>query len=232
VSVIERQQIADVMKEQELHSSGMLESQSAIQIGRILAVSTIITGEVHKFNDNYVINAKVVDVETGQIRVSYTEKCRGFSEIPDASSALSEKILQSGLFGKEDHKNNRRNTSWWSYTWRATLFPGLGHFYGGNYIRGSAYTLLILGATANYMARNDQVQMEPTSEERRIERGKAVAIAIFLYVFSIVDAGLYAGTDDWFLYASSQEKVTIDRTQIRSQTQRPDGIEVGFSTRF
>ena len=65
--VIEREDIDLLLTEIELQQSGCTTDQCLIEIGQILGVDIIITGSINKLGTIYSANAKMIDVESGQI---------------------------------------------------------------------------------------------------------------------------------------------------------------------
>lgn len=64
--VVEREKLETVLKELELQSSGITQVEKARQIGQILNTQQIILGSVGKLGSMFILQARLVDVETGQ----------------------------------------------------------------------------------------------------------------------------------------------------------------------
>jgi TolB-like protein len=64
--VVEREQIKKVLQEQNFGSSDMADQSKAIVIGKILNVELILIGSVAKLGNEYKINARIVNVQTGE----------------------------------------------------------------------------------------------------------------------------------------------------------------------
>ena len=207
--IIEREDLREILKEKALQRSGITESEYAARIGRVLSVSKIVLGEIYRVQGTYMIAARLVDVQTGKIELSASESANGFSAFPEATASLSAQIV--GSYGQRQPLPATGNAAdRWSYTWRAMVFPGYGHFYGRNNLRGGIYSLLFVSALANYTVKNDEVHRDPNASEddltgRKIERGRAVVLLGFVYALNILDAALYAGTNDWFFVHVSRD---------------------------
>jgi len=65
--VIERQLLSKVLKEHSLNMSGIIDQNSAIEIGKILGVDAIATGSLTDFGNSIKINARLINTETGKI---------------------------------------------------------------------------------------------------------------------------------------------------------------------
>jgi TolB-like protein len=66
-SVVERQLLNKVIREQQLSVSGMVDPGSAREIGRILGVDAIVSGTVTDLGDKLKINARIISTESGEI---------------------------------------------------------------------------------------------------------------------------------------------------------------------
>lgn len=67
VTLVDRQSMDAVLKEQAFQKSGCTDDSCAVQIGRLLAANKILTGEIIKAGGTMVINARIVDVEKGHV---------------------------------------------------------------------------------------------------------------------------------------------------------------------
>jgi len=67
-NVLEREKIKEILAEQNLQQSELAEgSGDNVQIGKILGVKEIITGDIGKVEDVYTINVRRISVETSEI---------------------------------------------------------------------------------------------------------------------------------------------------------------------
>lgn len=66
-SVIERRNLDLLMEEYKLNLSGFTDATTAPEIGKIQGIELILVGSVSGAGDRYIITARLVDVETGQI---------------------------------------------------------------------------------------------------------------------------------------------------------------------
>ncbi len=67
VKILEREAINAVIEEQNFSLSGMVDEDSQIEIGRMLAADYIVLGKVIDMASAFLISARVVDVETGEV---------------------------------------------------------------------------------------------------------------------------------------------------------------------
>jgi TolB-like protein len=65
--VIERQLLNQVIKEQKLTLSGIVDPASAKQLGRLLGVDAIVSGSITDLGKTLRVNARLISTETGEI---------------------------------------------------------------------------------------------------------------------------------------------------------------------
>ena len=95
-SVVERRDLEKVVKEYELSQSGLSESSSAVEVGKLLNATKIIMGSVTKYSTkyiDYVILVKVVSVVTGEIIFSKTFEIRKNESIKTVVDKISKELL-------------------------------------------------------------------------------------------------------------------------------------------
>jgi Mg-chelatase subunit ChlD/TolB-like protein len=67
VQVVERDRLDMVLKEQEYALSDLMDTEKAIQVGKLLTVHHILTGSVIEMPNSVVIFGRIINVETGEI---------------------------------------------------------------------------------------------------------------------------------------------------------------------
>lgn len=65
--IVERQQLNDLIREQDLSLSGRIDDSQAIEVGKMLGVQYVFLGQVASIVDNLRIDIRAVDVETSEI---------------------------------------------------------------------------------------------------------------------------------------------------------------------
>ncbi len=69
-TLIERQQLEKILEEQKLGLSGLIDADSAKQVGQLLGAEAIVMGSVSEIGQYYSINSRVVDVESAEVLAS------------------------------------------------------------------------------------------------------------------------------------------------------------------
>jgi TolB-like protein len=67
MQVIERQQLNEMLREQDLALSGRVDESSAIEIGKLLGAQYVLTGQATDIVGNLRMDIRAVDVETSEI---------------------------------------------------------------------------------------------------------------------------------------------------------------------
>lgn len=93
--VIERRLIKKIVEEQKFGASGMIDSTSAVRLGKVLGVGTVVAGTVMKLDDYVEINARLLNVETGSIITAEKIKSSKTKELSDMVSQITDKLIQA-----------------------------------------------------------------------------------------------------------------------------------------
>ena len=75
-TVLERQAMQDILKEQGFQQTGCVSDQCMVEMGQLLGVSRIVSGTVGKLGQLFTINIRMVDVATGRITYSTSVDCK------------------------------------------------------------------------------------------------------------------------------------------------------------
>lgn len=94
IRVIERSQIENVLKQQMLSASGYCdEPECQVKLGKLLNAQKIISGDIAKLGEKFILTVRVVDVETGATEGTQKESCKGGEEcLEDAAMVVSKRL--------------------------------------------------------------------------------------------------------------------------------------------
>jgi len=67
LAVYERTYINELLQEADLGLSGLISEESAVEVGNMVGVDSMVVGSTRNVDDRLVVNTRVVDVETGLI---------------------------------------------------------------------------------------------------------------------------------------------------------------------
>ncbi|MBN1898548.1 MAG: hypothetical protein JW827_07195 [Spirochaetes bacterium] len=98
--VIERNQMDQVLKEQEFQYSGCTDTECAVQIGKLLSANKVLVGTVNKLGKAFIINARIVNVEKGTMEFGESAKVQSESEL-DVGCKIFANKLASMITGEE-----------------------------------------------------------------------------------------------------------------------------------
>jgi formylglycine-generating enzyme required for sulfatase activity len=73
--LVEREKLTRILKELELQRTGLTQIDKAREIGRILNAEKLVLGSVGKLGSMYVVQARLVDVETGKTDLAKKVTC-------------------------------------------------------------------------------------------------------------------------------------------------------------
>ncbi len=92
-TVIERGMVEQVLKEQELQLTGTVDPETAVEIGKLIGAEFVIIGSIVKTGTVYTINARLIDVETGVVKVGQNIQGQGEETIPDMVKELTRQMI-------------------------------------------------------------------------------------------------------------------------------------------
>ncbi|MBD3308294.1 hypothetical protein GF339_17790 [candidate division KSB3 bacterium] len=94
-TVIERGMIEQVLKEQELQLTGTVDSETAVEIGKLVGAKFVVIGSIVKTGKVYTINSRLIDVETGIVKIGENIQGHGEDEIPEMVHKLSLQMIRN-----------------------------------------------------------------------------------------------------------------------------------------
>lgn len=75
LQLVERSQINKIMKEQNLQKSASFDKNTSVKIGKLLGVNFLLIGDIYILDNSLVINARLTDASSGDIK--FSEKQEG-----------------------------------------------------------------------------------------------------------------------------------------------------------
>jgi len=88
-TVIERGILRQLLDEQALQSSGTVDSETAVKIGKLIGANLVVAGSIIKTGDIYTINSRFIEVETGIVRTGKNIRGQGENQISDMVHQLA-----------------------------------------------------------------------------------------------------------------------------------------------
>jgi hypothetical protein len=91
---VERRLLQKILSEQKLVMTGVVDENSATQLGKLLGVKVIISGSVMKFQNIMEVNARIIDVESASIITAERVKSTTAIRLEDLVVQMAEKIIK------------------------------------------------------------------------------------------------------------------------------------------
>jgi len=98
--IVERARLQDALKEMELGLAGIIDEQSAVELGRAVGANAILLGSFASIGQKIRINARLIDVKTSRIIKAEVVQGNVSSEIFQLMDQLAISMEQQ-LIGKE-----------------------------------------------------------------------------------------------------------------------------------
>src|SRR6185369_2737177 len=92
--IIERRLLQQILEEQKIGSSGLIDPRSASQLGRLLGVKTVVSGTVQNYDRTFELNTRLIDVETGSIIVAESVRASSTSSLNSLVNQVADKIIR------------------------------------------------------------------------------------------------------------------------------------------
>jgi len=99
--VIERSEMESVLKEQNLQLTGCTDTECAVQLGKILSARKMLIGTIGRLGTKYIINARIVDVERGEMEFGDSAKAASEGDLD-----MAVKVFAKKLAGRINTKNS------------------------------------------------------------------------------------------------------------------------------
>lgn len=183
---VERSRLSSVVDELQRTEKGHISPEGAASVGKLLGANQVVLGSIATAGATYVLTARLVDAETGQVLAASDQN------VPrEGLIALSEDLVEVKTPG--------------GAALRSTAVPGWGQIYNGDTARGVSYLVLFGGlaataATSAFLgasAEDEYTTNKPDTVDRRKDANAhydRVNYALIgggaVWVASIVDAWL------------------------------------------
>lgn len=93
--VVERALLEKIIAEHKLSLSGIIDEQTASEMGKLLGVKVIISGSVMKLHNVLEVNARIIDVETGSIIAAENVRSEASLGLQAMIPQMAEKIARN-----------------------------------------------------------------------------------------------------------------------------------------
>lgn len=110
--IFERKRLDAIIKEDELMLSDLMLPEAAQKLGKLVPIDALFSGTYTKLKSYVDINARLLDVSTGEIIVSFSERVKMTRNLKslfadDAESGDSPNVVPAVITGKEESNKNQ-----------------------------------------------------------------------------------------------------------------------------
>ena len=95
-TMVTRENMEQILKEQKFQLSGCTSKECIVEVGQLLGVRKMFAGSVGKAGATYVINIRLIDVQSGKIEKAVSEEC---AECKEDALLVSIKNITNKLTG-------------------------------------------------------------------------------------------------------------------------------------
>ncbi|MFH0947757.1 MAG: FlgO family outer membrane protein [Elusimicrobiota bacterium] len=108
--VVERNFLMKLLEEQKLQSSGIVDSETATNIGKLSGAEKLVAGSVSKAGKTLTINIRFIDVKTGSVEKAESLTCADENEIPQMANDIV-KLLEGETIIREKYQKKEESAS-------------------------------------------------------------------------------------------------------------------------
>ncbi len=110
VKVMDREKLSEVLREQALGLTGIMNDSTVVSVGNISGVRAMVAGKLTRSGSYYRLNARIINVETSAIVTAVSVKIPDANAITSAIPDLAARLLYA--FTEEKLKINRNTMSY------------------------------------------------------------------------------------------------------------------------
>jgi TolB-like protein len=90
--IMERNRVQEILTEQGFQKSGCVSDRCIVEIGQLIGVEQMVTGNIGSLGSKYILNVRLVDVASGRIMENASEECS--CRLEDLTSILERAALK------------------------------------------------------------------------------------------------------------------------------------------
>ncbi len=133
IAIVERGQLGAVAKQQRIALSGVVETGTAVRVGRLVGARYFVLGAVSRFGTLLVVTARLVDVQSGAVIKSFEQ----ISREGERGVTLAARNLGADMLAYFSGDSPAGGAPMEDY--RYYLYEALGYYNLGNYRRSIPY---------------------------------------------------------------------------------------------
>lgn len=249
VTVVERQQLAALLEEQELQLSGLTERADAAKAGAILNAQQIIVGSYVVISGRYELSGRVVDVQSGGVLSSAT------ASVPVDGSARASLIgfAASLISGIDGYRSSIpalaaiESAAAYDEAGQRDWAKALAALYSDDTEGASRYLLSVLsrggapnpayaeareayfdlgGGSGGQALFNQLLERQTSHNARLVEHAKALNLYRSIVRQTLNQAAGLIGPDSFALEVASEERIELG--DVSATVALPSGVGIGL----
>jgi TolB-like protein len=91
-TMVERDRISDLLEEQGLSLSGCTTTECYVKVGQLTGAEKVLVGNLSQVERSYILNVRIVDVYTGTIEFSDSEKSRSLDSLLSQTRNIAQRL--------------------------------------------------------------------------------------------------------------------------------------------
>ncbi|OQX96657.1 hypothetical protein B6I21_00275 [candidate division KSB1 bacterium 4572_119] len=103
-TVMERVQLEKVLQEQSLSQSGIIDTETAIKVGRLAGLEAVILGSVSVLKSSIEADARLIEIETGKALAAASSSVKNIDNIRDVADRMAKQLGEKAMLLKPEKK--------------------------------------------------------------------------------------------------------------------------------
>ncbi len=109
-TVMERVQLEKVLKEQSLSQSGIIDTETAVEVGKLSGLEGVVMGSISQLKSSIEADSRLIEVETGKALAAANARVNNVEDIRTLANSLAKQLSSKAyLIATEADTTNIRN---------------------------------------------------------------------------------------------------------------------------
>jgi len=147
IRIVERQRLDQILKEQQLSLTGLVQPTTALKVGKLLKADSIIIGGMTKPKDKFIVNLHLYDVDSSRLLASKMIQSESDQIVEKTYALANELFSKPNLTLRPIDPNDIDNNP------AASLhfMRGLGYYYTSDYNRSIVHFMKAINNDKEYV---------------------------------------------------------------------------------
>jgi TolB-like protein len=90
--VMERVQLENILKEQSLSQTGVIDTETAVEVGKLFGLEGVVVGSISQLKSSIEADARLIEVETGKALAAASANVNNIDDIRDLANNLAKQL--------------------------------------------------------------------------------------------------------------------------------------------